>query len=213
VARPAIPRRVRAAPEPSRFRTAELSAATWKDFEALFSRFRGVAGGCWCMYYHRAERDHGPHTARRSELNRSDHRALVGEGRAHGILVYHDNEPVGWCQFGRAEELPLIDSGRSYRALRAAGTSLPDWRITCFFVDPSARHRGAARLGLRAALDAIRRAGGGVVEGYPAQLGRPVSHWFGTLTMFTREGFRDLSAFGTHHRLVRRRLRQNAAPT
>ncbi|MCI4345130.1 MAG: GNAT family N-acetyltransferase [Thermoplasmata archaeon] len=188
------------------FRTAELSATTWADFEAFFGRFRGVAGGCWCMYYHRAERDHAPHTPARAEQNRRDHRALVGRGRAHGILVYHDGEPVGWCQFGRVEELPLVEAGRTYRALLAAGTAPADWRITCFFVAPSKRQRGAARFGLRAALQAIRNAGGGVVEAYPITRGAAMNHWFGTLSMFTREGFRETAPYGAHHRLVRRRL-------
>ncbi|MCI4362975.1 MAG: GNAT family N-acetyltransferase [Thermoplasmata archaeon] len=188
------------------FRAAELTSTTWADFEALFGRFNGVAGGCWCMFYHRTRREDVPHSRARTERNRRDHRALVRKGRAHGILVYHEEVPVGWCQFGRRAELPLIDTARTYRALLANGTPPAEWRITCFFVDPSARHRGAARFGLRAALAAIRRAGGGVVEAYPATLGAPVSHWFGTLSMFEREGFRETAPYGTHHRLVRRRL-------
>ena len=39
--------------------------------------------------------------------NQLEKRALVRSGRAHGVLVYTGDEPVGWCQFGPVEELPL----------------------------------------------------------------------------------------------------------
>jgi hypothetical protein len=43
---------------------------------------------------------------------------------------------------------------------------LPDYRITCVFVDRDYRRRGVADLALRSALDLIANSGGGVVEGY-----------------------------------------------
>ena len=45
--------------------------------------------------------------------------------------------------------------------------TLPDFRITCIYVDRSATAAGLCRLALRGALDLIAKAGGGVVEGYP----------------------------------------------
>jgi hypothetical protein len=47
---------------------------------------------------------------------------------------------------------------------------LPDWRIGCVFTGSRHRRQGVARAGLAAALSAISRAGGGVVEAYPEQL-------------------------------------------
>lgn len=67
---------------------------------------------------------------------------------------------------------------------------LPDWRITCFFVGRTHRHRGVAGL----ALGEIARLGGGTVESYPEDTtGRKVSGSFlhnGTLKMFERRGSR-----------------------
>jgi hypothetical protein len=44
---------------------------------------------------------------------------------------------------------------------------LPDYRITCFFVDRRYRRKGVAAVALRGALDLIAQSGGGVVEAYP----------------------------------------------
>jgi GNAT superfamily N-acetyltransferase len=48
---------------------------------------------------------------------------------------------------------------------------LPDYRLTCIFVDRRYRRRGLAEVALRGALELIARAGGGVVEGYPHETG------------------------------------------
>ena len=49
--------------------------------------------------------------------------------------------------------------------------SLPDYRLTCFFVDKRYRRRGVSALALQGALDLIAEAGGGVVEAYPQDTG------------------------------------------
>jgi len=156
------------------------------------------------MYYHR-EGPTGPLTSTaRQEANRRDHRALLLRGQAHGILAYRNGEPVGWCQFGTREELPRIEKGRKYRALQGALGGPPRWRITCFFVDRQHRQAGVASFALSAALEAIRRRGGGVVEAYPATHGKAVATWFGTVGMFRREGFEVVRPFGRSNVLVRK---------
>jgi ribosomal protein S18 acetylase RimI-like enzyme len=194
-------------PAPQPLRARELSASSWADFEKLFRKYHGVQAGCWCMFYHR-EGPTGPlGSPRRQEANRRDHHALLLRGHANGILVYADGEPVGWCQFGRREDLPRVERGRKYRSLADGLGPSPRWRITCFFVDRPFRRSGVARIALRAALKAIRRRGGGIVEAYPATHGRAVATWFGTLGMFEREGFAVVRPFGRSNVLVRAELR------
>ena len=197
---------------PFSFRAREFVPSRWKDFEALFRKYHGVQAGCWCMFYHR-EGSSGPlGDPARPEANRRDHQALLTAGHAHGILVYREGAPVGWCQYGLREELPRIERGRKYRALAAALGPPPRWRITCFFVDRPFRRSGAARFALHAALEAMRRRGGGVVEAYPATHGRAVAMWFGTRSMFEREGFRVVRPFGRSNVLVRREIRGVGRP-
>lgn len=189
-----------------RWTSRELTPARWGDFERFFGRYGGVQAGCWCMFYHR-DGPNGPlDDPARHESNRRDHRELLSRGRAHGILVYRNREPIGWCQFGRREELPRIEHGRKYRALAPRLGEAAAWRITCFFVDRPYRRSGVAGFALHAALQAIERRGGGIVEAYPTTRRGAVATWFGTRAMFEREGFRVVRPFGESHVLVRRRL-------
>ena len=99
-------------------------------------------------------------------LNRRGQADHVTQGTVHQTLVYAGDECVGWCQFGSPAELPNIKNPAAYRkelkALPTGGSAASS---------PAA---GIAVPGRRAAvaatLDAIRAAGGGVVEAYPEQL-------------------------------------------
>jgi len=142
-------------------------------------------------------------------LNRKEKKTLVAKGRSHGILVYADDQAVGWCQYGPKEELPRIDSGRNYSKLDLSGdgnTKL--WRLACFFVDRDFRKKGVAGVALKAALDSIRERGGGIVEAYPptSKEGGTWSLWFGTVAMFEREGFKAHAKLGEKHLLMRKML-------
>jgi hypothetical protein len=44
---------------------------------------------------------------------------------------------------------------------------MPDWRITCIFVDRDYRKKGLSFFALNGALELIKNSGGGVVESYP----------------------------------------------
>jgi ribosomal protein S18 acetylase RimI-like enzyme len=152
--------------------------------------------------------------------NRREKRDLVAHGRAHGILVYANDEPVGWCQYGPRQELPRIDSSRNYRALALEHGPINLWRITCFVVDRKHRRRGVASLALQAALESIKKKGGGLVEAYPLinwdrfcrseirrrghapSFGNMSTH--GTVSMFEKQGFEMVAPFGNSNVLMRR---------
>jgi ribosomal protein S18 acetylase RimI-like enzyme len=188
------------------FVAREFKPSRWADFEALFQKYHGVQAGCWCMYYHRTGPTGPLSSSTRQEANRRDHRALLLRGHAQGVLVYREDQPVGWCQFGRRGDLPRIENGRKYKQLGDSLGNPPRWRITCFFVDRPYRRSGIARLALHEALASIARRGGGVVEAYPATRGNAVATWFGTVGMFEREGFRKMVQFGQSNVLVRKEV-------
>ena len=200
------------------YTTKELTKKTWADFERLFSRGNGW-DFCWCMHFHRSRiwpSSDKLHRAERNVRNRRDKRALVETGRTHGILVYADDEAIGWCQYGPREELPRIDESRDYREFdRDNSTKL--WRITCFVVDKRYRRRGLATVALKAALNAIRKKGGGTVEAYP------ITQWRigtfgnqstnGTATMFEKVGFKTVAPFGRTVHRTNVLMRANLTPT
>jgi len=178
-----------------------LDPATWPDFARLVEKHNGVWGGCWCIAFHAEGAKRG------KDVHRADKERLVREGRAHAALVYDGADAVGWCQFGPTAELPRIKHGRAYREGQA---QLPDWRITCFFVDRDHRKRGVADAALKGALAEIGRLGGGVVESYPQDAeGRRISSSFlhnGTLALFERHGFAPTRRLGKNHWVVTRRV-------
>lgn len=197
------------------YRTKELSPKTWRDFQILFSQGNGW-DFCQCMHFQRPcalpKKEWLPTRAQRAVRNRRQKKERLERGCAHGILVYAGGEPVGWCQYGPKEELPRIDGSRQYRKVATAAGEERLWRITCFAVLKDYRLQGVATAALNAALKSIRRQGGGVVEAYPITrwetraFGNESTH--GTFSMFSKAGFKTVSAFGStrfsSHVLVRR---------
>jgi GNAT superfamily N-acetyltransferase len=192
------------------FTVKELSSSTWQDFEKLAMK----QGHCWCMYYQRPRPVHGEFsTAERGRMNKKAKEILVRQGRSHAALVYDGGIPVGWCQYGPREELPRIDAGRNYKKLESLPADKKLWRITCFFVDKEYRGRGVARTALKGALESIKKQGGGTVEAYPV-VSKNLSKvaewmWFGSPSMFRREGFKPVAPLGTSYHLMRRTILPN----
>jgi GNAT superfamily N-acetyltransferase len=180
-----------------------LTPDTWPAFARLVEKHNGIFGGCWCISFHLdpGEKRHG------AAAYRAMKKALVREGRAHAALVFDGSKAVGWCQFGPTAELPNI---RSKKVYEEGLEKLPDWRITCFFIDRERRGEGIAKFALREALREITRLGGGTVEAYPEDYaGQKVSSSFlcsGTLGMFEKAGFKKTRKIAMHRWVVVRRL-------
>jgi GNAT superfamily N-acetyltransferase len=189
--------------------TEPLSPATWGAFARLVEKHNGIFGGCWCISFH-LEPGEGQ---RGAEAYRAMKEARVRDGRAHAALVFDGPDAVGWCQYGPTAELPNI---RSKKAYEEGVKGLPDWRITCFFVDRERRGNGIATLALRGALRVIAEHGGGSVEAYPEDVrGRKVSRSFlcsGTLGMFEKQGFRKDRKIAMHRWVVVRKVPRARRP-
>jgi hypothetical protein len=61
--------------------------------EDLFGK-NGACNGCWCMYWRIGSAYH----RRLRERNRAAFREVVKRGPPPGLLAFHDNVAVGWCQ-------------------------------------------------------------------------------------------------------------------
>lgn len=199
------------APAASRYSTKELTKETLPDFEELFEKHPAPGAFlCWCLYHHGIRYwpvKPGPRSrARQAGRNRRQKRELVESGRSHGVLVYSNGEPVGWCQFGPWEELPRFEN-RLSRLRPAPGDDKEKlWRITCFVVDARYRQRGVATAALKAALEAIRKKGGGLVEAYPMRRWGPYREYLGIVSMFNKAGFETVAPFGKDNVVMRRTI-------
>jgi GNAT superfamily N-acetyltransferase len=180
------------------YTTRPLDASTWPAFAELVERNNGIFGGCWCMGFH-------PDDSRTdAAYNRDTKKRRVRSGRAHAALVFdEDGTAQGWCQYGSPEELPGIKHRREYDK---DAPPLPDWRITCFYVDKRHRGQGIARAALEGALGQIAEAGGGRVEAISeVTAGRKAQGRFlfsATVELFEEFGFARNRQVGKHAWIV-----------
>jgi len=169
------------------YRIEALGPQTWDAFAGLAERHNGVWGGCWCTWFHCY-----PDPPERKELgHREFKRQLVETGRAHAALVFDGDEAVAWAEYGPVDELPNIHHRKEWEQ---GVVDIPDYRITCLFVDRRYRRKGMAAVAVRGALALIAAAGGGLVESYPHDLpaGKKTSASFlynATRTMYEQLGF------------------------
>src|SRR5262245_1584730 len=129
-----------------------LAPRTWDAYARLMERHNGVFGGCWCTYFHTMSSE----KTYSAEDNRALKQRLVNEDRAHAALVFDGDEAVAWCQYGSPAELPNIYHRKQYEAEL---DKLPDYRITCMFVDKKYRRQAVTAVALDGALDLIAQAG------------------------------------------------------
>ena len=188
------------------YSTRELTSENLPDFEGFFGKHPAPgAYPCWCLYHHFSRRRTPSYSGSKmgsAAWNRRQKRELVEKDRSHGILVYSGGEPVGWCQYGSWEELPRFDSPDLKS--KSSPTTGRLWRITCFTVDRKHRRRGVAKIALRAALDAIGKKGGGLVEAYPITRWGAYREYLGTVSMFKIEGFKFVAPFGPSNVVMRK---------
>ena len=111
---------------------------------------------------------------------------------------------MGWAPFESPEELLGIMHRKEYLEWV---DRLPDYRITCIFVDRRYRGEGVAMAALNGALELIAAAGGDVVETYPLDTPcKKVSASFlynATRPMFERAGFTYERPKGKNHCIMR----------
>jgi GNAT superfamily N-acetyltransferase len=183
------------------FRVVSLDASTWDLFAELVERNNGIYGGCWCISYH-------PECGQKGISHRAVKEERVRSGRAHHALVVdEDGAAQGWCQWGDTEELSNLKHRREYDK---EPPPLPDWRITCIFVDRKHRGLGIARIALEGALKQIAEQGGGLVEAISeVTAGRQAQGRFvfsGTVELLEDYGVRRMRQLGKNAWILSKQL-------
>lgn len=169
------------------YRIEPLTPETWPAFAALIERGNGLFDRCWCTNFHCY-----PDPPERREIgNKAFKQRLVDEGKAHAALVFDGDDAVAWAQYGTVEELPNIHHRKEWEQTTE---KVPDYRITCVFVDRRHRRTGLAEIAVRGALELIAAEGGGRIESYPHDLppDKKMSSSFiynATRSMYERIGF------------------------
>ena len=180
-----------------------LTSARWRDFTDLFGK-NGACGGCWCMLWRSSNREF---QARKGAGNRRAMQALVDAGKVPGLLGYADELAIGWCAVAPREDYPAL--GRS-RILKPVDDQ-PCWSVSCLFVRREYRRRGVSSQLLRAAVEHVRRQGGGIVEGYPVEPkgDKPMPAafaWTGIPSAYASAGFSEVARRSPTRPIMRVRI-------
>lgn len=166
----------------------ELEPTDWPAFERLFGS-NGACGGCWCMSWRTAKGEKWE--AIKGDEAKTRMRRLIESGQTHGVLAFDGEEPVGWSAFDRRPNFAKLDRSPSL----ACDDADQVWSIPCFFIAKSHRNQGVSAALLAFALQALKRHGATIVEGYPAKPakdGKPMPAafaWTGPDAMFAKAGF------------------------
>lgn len=177
-----------------------LTPERWADLERLFAaRGCSVARSCWCMYYRQSG-------AQAAAANHAALKALVDAGPPPGLIGYRDGEPVAWIALGPREDFAKLRRSPVMKPV----DDKPVWSVLCFVVPAAHRGQGLARAMLKAAIAYAKAQGAQLLEAYPVD--RPqrsaddASLWFGSKSLFDREGFVEVARRKPQRPVVRRAL-------
>ncbi len=181
-------------------RIEPVTAENAGDLDALFAS--GDPRVCQCAYMRLANAEWSWSSR---DANRAvHHRAIAdacADGRAAGLIAYHDDVAVGWVSFDRREAYGRLTSSRLLRPI----DDRPVWSIVCFVVAPAARRTGVARRLLAATLDYAREHGIHLVESYPVDVASATRSkrsaaelWRRTVPMFEQAEFTTVGVRRQH---------------
>lgn len=188
-------------------RFEELSPDSWPAIEHLFGP-NGACGGCWCMWW-RAERNKSWNEIKGAPA-RKMFKDLIQKGKAHGMLAFAENEPVGWCSFGPRLDFPRLGKVRAYERNDIDNV----WSVNCFFIHRKWRGKGLVRGLLKATVEAMQKSGVKIIESYPVTTtkdGRQLTGslaWTGPIKIFEELGFKTVQSTNPLKPLVRLELKK-----
>ena len=82
-----------------------VTARRWEDLQDLFGA-GGGSNGCWCMYWRI-----GPRYRERARNNNRGAELVRGQS-SPGLIAYHEDLAVGWCELAPRRDLPWLDQAR-----------------------------------------------------------------------------------------------------
>ena len=174
------------------------------DLDAVFqAKGCSVAKQCYCMYYRRTGK--GPEPAAGEPRWAPSRRAIVELSKSDmppGLIGYLDGKPVGWVSLGPRADFARLANSPTMRAV----DDKPVWSVICFVVPSEHRKQGVGHELLAAAVEFARERGATLLEAYPVDRDVPgAGHapWFGSLTMFSRAGFKEVARHKPARPIVR----------
>lgn len=179
-----------------------------EDLQLIFGS-RGAAARCRCQRY---RLEPGESFAGRPEEERA-RRLECQAGCADpgattsGLVAWSGREPVGWCAVGpRRDLIGLVRVFTVPWIGRHEDRADPTvWSVSCVLVRAGHRRDGIGSALVGATVDHARQAGARALEGYPTITKQVIAEelHFGTLGMFARAGFEQVSTPTPRRAVVR----------
>jgi GNAT superfamily N-acetyltransferase len=175
-----------------------LTRDLWPALENLFGE-NGACNGCWCMYWRIGK----AYCKRPRAKNQAAFHEIVKKGPPPGLLAFHGDLAVGWCQLTPRDALPWLD--RAWRLRRV--DDVPVWSISCFYIRKGYRKQGVTSALIVAALKTAKTAGAPALEAYPLDADLTgSSSWTGYASTFARAGFKVVGRRTPPRPIMRRDL-------
>ncbi|WP_198521609.1 GNAT family N-acetyltransferase [Rhizobium sullae] len=179
-----------------------LTPDLWPFLEDLFGR-TGAASRCWCMY----GRIGAACRRRPGEENKAAFREIVSRGPPPGLLAFHGDVAVGWCQLTPRDAVPALD--RQWRVKRV--DDAPVWALSCLYVRKGYRRQGVTFELILAALKTARMAKAPALEAYPFDARvSPSASGSGYASTFARAGFKVVARRIRARPIMRHDLKETA---
>ena len=167
----------------------EMTPRRWEDLEKLFGE-KGACGGCWCMWW-RIDKGEKWQDVKGAPAKKRL-RAMIENGAVRGLIAYDQNEPIGWCTFGKRTDFPRLNRARTLQCEDAGRVAC----VPCFYVKNRYRRQGVSTVLLKAAVRTLAEEGETVIEGYPVKPTKPGNKnipgafvFTGTIPLFEKQGF------------------------
>jgi GNAT superfamily N-acetyltransferase len=180
----------------------ELRKESWKDFETLFGE-KGACGGCWCMYWRLRNKEF---ENQKGEGNKRAMKNLANKNEQIGIIMYLNNEPIGWCSFAPREDFTRLANSKILKPV----DDKPVWSITCFFIDKNFRRQGYSVKMLKGVIGYCKKRKVRILEGYPVEPKKnkmpPAFAWTGIAAAFSQAGFKEVARRSETRPVMRYRI-------
>jgi GNAT superfamily N-acetyltransferase len=174
-----------------------LTPNLWPALENLFGE-NGACNSCWCMNY----RIRSAYYKRPRGTNKAAFREIVKRGPPPGLLAFHGDVAVGWCQLTPRDALPWLD--RAWRLRRV--DDVPVWSISCFYIRKGYRKHGITSALIAATLKTAKSAGAPALEAYPLDADLTVALHRRVMRQPSRGGFRIVGRHTPPRPIMRRDL-------
>ena len=172
-----------------------VTSERWQELADLFGR-SGAFSNCWCTWWRQTSGEFTRGIAEHGAGNRALMHSLVEAGSEPGLLAYRDARPVGWVSVAPRTQYGRVLRSRRIGPSQDEATDEGVWSIVCFWIPRAERGNGVATALLTGAMEHARERGARELEAYPvdASTGRHAAAnlFTGTLSMFTRAGFREV---------------------